>query len=59
MNSWLTFGLFLFVGVGMICMGGINLCKERDDPQGRKVHGITLLLGVLVTAGCVVGGFAS
>ncbi len=57
MSSWVIFVLFLFVGVGMIYMGGTNFIKERNDPQGQKVYGVTLLLGVLITAGCVASKF--
>ncbi|HWQ74023.1 MAG TPA: hypothetical protein VN441_01795 [Syntrophomonas sp.] len=53
MKEWLLFGLFLFVGLGMLITGIVYWCKEKNDPESVKIYRVVSIIGAVVTIGTV------
>lgn len=53
MKEWLLFGLFLFVGLGMLIAGIVYWCKEKNDPESVKIYRVVSIIGAVVTIGAV------
>jgi len=54
MKEWLSFGLFLIVGLGMIISGIVYMRKEKDDPESVRIYRVVSIIGVVLTVGAVV-----
>ena len=44
----------LIVGVVILIAGIINLVKEKDDAESRKIYGIISLVGIVITVFMIV-----
>ncbi|TCL53731.1 hypothetical protein EDD76_1274 [Kineothrix alysoides] len=53
MKEWALFGLFLFVGIGMLVSGIVYMRKEKDDTESVKIYRVVSIIGVVSTIGAV------
>jgi len=53
MKEWLTFILFLAVGLMMLFAGIFYMRKERNDEEAVKVYRIISLIGIVLAIGAV------
>jgi hypothetical protein len=47
-KDWITFILFMFVGLALFISGIIYLLKEKDDVESVKIYRIISLIGAVL-----------
>ena len=53
MKEWLTFILFLAVGLMMLFSGIFYMRKEKNDEESVKIYKIISLIGTVLAIGAV------
>ncbi|MCD8216326.1 MAG: hypothetical protein LUC97_11935 [Clostridiales bacterium] len=46
--------IFLIIGLAIFAFGAYYFLKEKQDPESRKIYGITVLAGIIVTVFMII-----
>ena len=57
MKEWLSFGLFMVVGIGMLISGIVYIGKEKTDLESVKIYRTVSIVGAVLAVASVLFKF--
>ncbi len=57
MKEWLSFGLFVVVGIGMLISGLVFMGKEKADLESVKIYRTVSVIGAVLVVASILFRF--